>query len=191
VSPPIAVRVAPTGSFWVEASLTPFNSLEILGFGVSGNDFRLFRRPQSGAGYLNQRSIPVFTDSFSPGQVLLYYIESWSGGQMVARSNSDIVVTYPFIDDPILPSTPIKAAHVSELVAATNLLRAAAGLPAISIGDARAGDPIRASHVQLLRQAINEGRTAMGASAFAFTTTPAVGGLIQIKDIQDLRDALH
>ena len=143
--------------------------------------------------------LPPWLDSFpAPETVYLYQMESHAGNSF---SNIDAGMRFPFTDDPMLPQTRVTSTHMDEVVRATNILRAAAGLGPVSLPStppstkrrrsARSGSGIPASHVPLLRTAINEARVKLGAYSFDFTASIAQGASLNASHLQELREAIR
>jgi Bacterial Ig-like domain (group 3)/FG-GAP-like repeat len=115
----------------------------------------------------------------------------YPGDQNFHGSESASVTYVVFSDEPLLPRMTVRAAHLQEIIDATNDLRAKAGQSAVAFNDFGAGQPIRATHITTLRTKINEARTALGAAAVSFTRAIAPGATILAQDLQELRDAVH
>ena len=131
--------------------------------------------------------------SASAGVVYLYRVE-WRDpdtNEVVAQSPIDLGVRMSFNDDPLLPGMSVRAAHLQEIVDATNFLRGKAGQSLVLFNDLAAGQPIRASHVTTLRTRINEARVALGAAPYSFTNAVSPGVVIRALDLQELREAVH
>jgi hypothetical protein len=134
-------------------------------------------------------SSPPWIDTYPAMEtVYLYRMESYNQDSF---SNVDVGMRIAFTDDPLLPGTFIKSVHMKEILRAANILRAAANLPALTMGGLEVGDVITAAQVNALRTAINQARTALGAYAFPFTGTIDVGGWIQASQIRELREAVR
>lgn len=96
-----------------------------------------------------------------------------------------------FTDDPLVPMvTPVKLAHIMELRAAINAMRASASLPPLG-GDTSIGGglPVRASHITALRTGLDEARAALGLPALVYTdATLSPGTRIKAAHVQELRE---
>lgn len=141
--------------------------------------------------YMNQAA--TLETNLAPG-VYSYRAEvhDYSTQQIIATSNIDVaIVGANFSDDPLVAGQPVRAAHISELVAATNTLLAAGGLPPLTISDAGVGQPVRASHITALRDAINSARTALGMMSPQWADTIAPSGILRAAQILEMRDALR
>src|SRR5207253_773839 len=96
-----------------------------------------------------------------------------------------------FADDPLGVSTTVKAQHVTQLMAAMNTLRAAAGLGAINITGVAPGQPILASQITAIYNGVNEARAAFGAALLTVPADLAAGQPVRMTHIQSLRDSFH
>jgi hypothetical protein len=117
----------------------------------------------------------------------LYRTQTYEG---LTTSNVDVGMRIAFTDETLLPGTPIKAVHMQEIIRAANILRAAAGLTALT-NPASPGAPIAAATVNAVRTAINEARVALGATPFSFTGTVAAGSPVLASHFRELREAMR
>lgn len=154
--------------------------------------YLLHRRVGAGAWTTTTEFNPFYSEfNPQPGTPYTYWFEALdSANHVIATSNADLAMIVAFTDDPITTTTPIKALHETEIVAAANGLRSLAGLPAFP-APAKAGDFINASQILAIRNAINEARVALGAAPIAFSTDVAAGSPVRIQHIQDLREAIR
>jgi hypothetical protein len=187
--------ILPAGPLGIDAAISQ-NGFIIHATEVgSASQYRIFRKVGSDGwmAFSNPKTFPVWFDANpSPNTVYAYRVEAFNANdQLIATSNVDTVTLTTFIDDPLDPSTPIKAQHVLELLAATNVLRAAAGLPSTSLANVQPGKPILASHLIGLRTAINEARAILGAPAIEALPPVESGGPIKLGHVQSLRDAFR
>jgi hypothetical protein len=175
---------AQAGKDWVQARGF-FNA-------PANTHYLVHRRAGAGAWTTSTQFSPFYSESFpQTGTPYTYWIEALdSGNNVIATSNADTAMIVAFTDDPITTTTPIKALHETEIVAAANVLRTLAGLPALP-SQANAGDIIHASQILAIRNAINEARVALGAAPIAFSTDVAAGSPVRIQHIQDLREAMR
>jgi PKD repeat protein len=126
----------------------------------------------------------------TPDTAYLYAVRAVDGaGTASALSTVDVATTTLFTDDPLEPGiTPVKAQHLAELRNAVASLRAAAGLPAVTL----TADPlIRAAHILELRAALDVARAAAGLPRIAYTTSVTAGGTIRAADVTELRDGVQ
>lgn len=119
--------------------------------------------------------------------VQLYRMEGADG----SYGPTDVGLRFNFTDDTLGPKLRVKAVHLQEIVRATNLLRAAAGLTPFSATPFASGKRITVSSILALRAAINEARVALGAYPFVFTNTPVARQPVRAADIQELREAVR
>jgi len=137
-----------------------------------------------------------FTDNnLAPDSAYLYVVYAINGGGYSPASTPDPVTTIAFSDDPLVAGTTlVKAAHLNELRAAVNALRAIQALPpAVFTDGSLAGQPIRAMHLQELRSAVSTVRSILGVPAPAFTdpTITTQSTAIRAVHVQDLRSAVR
>jgi hypothetical protein len=128
------------------------------------------------------------------GNTYLYKVLAVDGsGGDSPFSNIDPATTIVFTDDPLAPSTLIKATHILQLRVAVNAFRSTAGLPALP-GDSTiaSGQPVRATHIADLRTALNQPRTAAGLTSLTFTDPALTAGVTLIKsvDVTELRNGV-
>lgn len=127
----------------------------------------------------------------SPGVPYTYRISAMSSSrQALAISNADTAMLLAFADDPLVPGMVARSLHLTELLSATNALRSAVGLGPINLA-AASGQTIRASHFAALYGAINEARGALGSTPVPIPAEIAVGGVLRMQHLQDLREALR
>lgn len=130
---------------------------------------------------------PKLDYDFPAETVLLYRMEAADG----SYGPTDVGMEFGFTDDVLGPKLRVKAIHLQEIVRATNLLRAAAGLTPFSATPFAPGKRITVTSILSLRTAINEARVALGAYPFVFTNTPAARQPVRAADIQELREAIR
>lgn len=128
-----------------------------------------------------------------PNVVYAYRVEeyTWFTDELLGASNTDIAMVIAFTDDPLTPGTPVRTAHVSELLGATNLLLAASGAPPVTLSGVTPGQPMRAQHLLTLRGAINNGRAGLGITSAQWTNIIEPGRPVRAFDIFELREALR
>ena len=135
-----------------------------------------------------------FTDSsLSSTTTYIYRVRAVdAGGNYSGFSNTDIATTVVFTDDPLVVGvTIVKAQHVTELRAAVNAVRAAAGLSAATWTDSSlAGINVKGVHISELRSNVNAARTVLGLSNNAYTDPTLTSSVTVIKAIHahELRD---
>jgi hypothetical protein len=127
----------------------------------------------------------------TPNVVYAFRMEAYDeANQLVASSNADSAMIFPFTDKPLLSGLPVKAQHLQELIAATNILRTAAGLSTLTFNDAGVGQLIRLEHLTTLRNYWDAARAALGLTPFTHSNLPS-GSTIQARHFQELRDAMQ
>jgi hypothetical protein len=127
----------------------------------------------------------------TPNVVYAFRMEAYDGANhLVASSNADAAMIFPFTDKPLLSGLPVKAQHLQELIAATNILRTAAGLSTLTLSDAGVGQLIRLEHLTTLRSYWDAARAALGLTPFTHSNLP-LGSTIQAHHFQELRDAMQ
>jgi hypothetical protein len=190
----VTVKVFPSNQFLLDAvvqgdAITVFTA----GAPAGTHHYRLYSRVGRAAWQSQVTFSSVFNQS-SPllDAVYVYKVEAYDSAEhLLGTTNSDLVVYEHFTDDPVLIGMPIKAVHLTELFAATNLLRSSAGLAPIAFDDIGQGFLIRAQHFAGMRGAINEARAALGVDPVAFDTNVAAGVVIRMVDLMTLRAALR
>lgn len=143
----------------------------------SGADhYEIYRAaPGLGGGYLFLAS--TFDSTYLDAAVLANTVYAYrvfaveSGGNYSPSSTPDTATTIVFTDDPLLTSTSIKAAHITEARTAVNSIRACAGLSAMTFTDTplAAGDVIEAVHINELRTGLTEARNALELASHSYT----------------------
>jgi hypothetical protein len=107
---------------------------------------------------------------------------------MSAPSAKDLATTIFFDDDPAAAGvTPIRAVHLTQLQAAVNAVRVAAGLSPTTFAAALAGQPVLATHIDSLRTALAPARTNLGLPAVTYTRAVVSGILMRAYDINETR----
>lgn len=130
----------------------------------------LILRSSNNSGFAPVATVPspstVYQDAtISPNTTYLYRVQLLdSGGNPGDPSGIDPATTMAFTDDPaVAGATVIKALHITELRAAIDAFRAAAGLGAASYTNSAiaSGDPIRAVDWSEMRARLEEARLAI------------------------------
>jgi hypothetical protein len=140
----------------------------------------------------------TFNDTTASSNIAyLYRVDGYDGSNaFVTSSNTDLATTVTFTDATITAGvTTIKAAHLTELRTAINLVRALAGLGATSFTEATpaAGGFVRATHVTDLRPAIAAARSALSLPGIVFTDASLSPGtsVVRAIHINELRAAVQ
>lgn len=107
-------------------------------------------------------------------------------------TGGDTPPTFTFTDDPLLPGTPIKAVHFTELRNAVNTFRAYAGLTAHTwtTGTIAPGVVVTAAHINEIRNALVPALQALGR-ATGFAETIGAGTPIRASHIQEIRNKMR
>jgi hypothetical protein len=160
----------------------------------STNHYEVFRATGNGSfSFVGSAISASFSDpSLSPNTVYRYKVRAVSsGGAISDYSNADLVTTIVFTDDPVQAGvTQVKPGHWTELRAAINVVRSAAGLSAYNFTDASlSGLPIKGQHVQEARAALDEARSALAVFAIGYTDPSPIGPVtVKAIHLQQLRD---
>lgn len=128
------------------------------------------------------------------GTTYVYYVQAIDRGRASGYSNPDIATTIAFTDEPLIArSTVIRAVHLTELRAAVNAVRAAAGLPAYPFTDQTLnGSIIKSTHVHELRTALQDARAAIGLALPSFTYALSAGiTLPRAIDVEEIRGGVR
>jgi uncharacterized repeat protein (TIGR01451 family) len=150
--------------------------------------YQVFRSDHNGA-YAPIATIPG-TSYPDPGRTAsttyLYRVYAVNGAAAVsAPSNVDLATTIVFTDD---PPVIIKALHQTELRAAVNAVRTAAGLPNATYTNAIAvGSFVRAVDTTELRSRLDAARTIIGVPAIVYTNPLATGSVVRAVHLQEVR----
>ncbi len=121
----------------------------------------------------------------------LYEVRALDAGSLAGPySGTDLATTVIFTDDPLTPGvTVINAAHITELRAAVNAVRALAGLGVGSFTDPTitAGmTTVKAAHVSELRMNLDAARYLLGLSALSYADGTLIAGSTGITAVQFL-----
>lgn len=194
------VTILPADGFVLDVYATQNASIpEIVAFGSFSlppqGYYKIYLKVGTNPWAVYNAGTPVPTASLSfptPGRVYALRMEAYNAAhQLLASSNADAAMLYSFSDDPIAPGLRIKAQQIQETVAATNVLRATAGLAPFTLAGAVAGQTVRLAHLTSLRTAINEARAALGVTPIVFSNDAAAGSVIQARQFQELRDTMQ
>ena len=140
----------------------------------------------------NTTSLSFTDSSLSSTTTYIYRVRAVDAtGNYSDFSNTDIATTVVFTDDPLVAGTTlVKAAHITELRAAVNAVRAAAGLSAATWTDSSLTSvEIKAVHISELRSALDAARSALGLSTGGYTDSLTPGStIVKAVHITELRD---
>jgi hypothetical protein len=132
------------------------------------------------------------TDTGCPAMATcVYRVRALDAVGVASGWATDLATTITFIDFS-LTSTRIKAVHFTQLRAAVNSVRAAAGRPAaIFTGTISFGTVVTGMHLRELRTALDEARTTLGLLALSYTNPANDGSLIRAADVLELRSGVQ
>jgi fibronectin type 3 domain-containing protein len=151
----------------------------------------------SGGGAFALMSSPATsptTDAVSAGTTYIYKLKAVSNTLGTsAFSTPDIATTIFFAEALVSGTTTIKASHLTELRAAVNAVRVAAGLTLPTYTDASpAGVFIKAVHITELRTALNAARTAIGLPGLTYQNTLTAGTTpVRAVDFNEIRNGVN
>jgi hypothetical protein len=134
-----------------------------------------------------------YDDATEAGKAYVYYVRASIGNTSACASNVDIATTILFEDSLIGPGvTAIKAIHFTQLHAAVNAVRVAAGLAPVSFSTISVGGSVRTSHVHELRSALAGARQVLGLPPINFTDEPLTAETpIRAVHLTELRDGVQ
>jgi chitodextrinase len=141
----------------------------------------------------NTTSLSFTDSSLSSTTTYIYRVRAVdANGNYSDFSNTDIATTVVFTDDPLVAGTTlVKAVHITELRAAVNAVRAAAGLSAATWTDSSLTNvEIKAVHISELRSALDAARSALGLSTGGYTDSTLTPGstIVKAVHVTELRD---
>lgn len=133
------------------------------------------------------------TDTRPLDAVMLYRVVGSSGATQVT-SNTILVTTFRFTDDPLTPrQTVIRCAHFRELVTAINTVRAAAQLPALSVSFALNNCTVSKTDIEALRNGLDAALTHWNLAPVTHCQAALTQqqSLIRACDVAELRAAMR
>ena len=143
----------------------------------------------------------TFTDSsVSAGTAYLYKVTATESGVESADSNKDLATTVMFTDATLTAhSTPIKAAHITELRTAVDAVRKLANggiANNFNYTDATItaqSTLVNQIHVADLRSALDAARSTLGLSALSYTdsTITAQSTIVKAVHLMELRNGVQ
>jgi hypothetical protein len=163
---------------------------------TGATQYEIMRLSAPGGGYttLTTTASTSYPDAaVSAGAAYAYKVRALDASSRPSPfSAPDAAIAMLFTDDPVVASTtPVKAAHLSELRQAVNAMRATAALGAASFTDAvlTGGVTVKTLHLQELRTALAEARSTLGLTTLVFTDPTLIAGTTKVKamHVQDLR----
>jgi FG-GAP-like repeat/Bacterial Ig-like domain (group 3) len=171
------------GALSVHVGWTPTAGFAAVGRRIAGGPWSQIACCNAGSFTIGQLS----DTNTAPNTVYVYRLQSSDGTQ---TGPGDVAMRVTFTDDPLVANGPIRAVHMTEIVATANVLRAAAGMAPLAL-DIGAGKPVRSSDINAIRNGINDARVALGATPFAFTDVVGSGGPVRALHFQELRESLR
>jgi hypothetical protein len=174
----------------VSAKAGSASSVSLTWTSPAADHFEVWRSSGAGFTLVGTPAVTSFTDStVSASSGYIYKVRAVaSGGATSEFGAPDYAHTYTFTD-PVLSGMPIRAAHLTELRAAVNAMRTAAGLGAATFTDpSLVGVTAARVHITELRDAVNGLRTSLALAPLTFSTLPA-NSTILAQTTQDLRTA--
>lgn len=136
------------------------------------------------------RSTNSYVDTVGANQAYLYRVRALRTEHAPSPdSAADLASTFAFTDSSLVAgSTVIKVAHVTDLRAAVNGVRALTSLGAFTFTDTTlAGQRPRAVHLTELRTALDAARLVLGLPALSHANAIGAGTLIRRADVVSLR----
>jgi hypothetical protein len=166
---------------------------------ASIHHYRLLRSSAGGAPAILSDSLQgtTFHDtSVAQNTTYIYQVASVDAqGNVSTLSNPDYASTKAFTA--ITTASTISAAHFDELLAAVNMIRAAAALPALSwtsilssgSTSVAAGNRIRAEHLTALRRRMDEAIASIGGAPTPYSDPTIAAGspVIKLNHVTELR----
>jgi uncharacterized repeat protein (TIGR01451 family) len=158
--------------------------------------YAIFRTDRAGSAFsqVGTSTTTTFTDNtVESGKAYLYFVRAADGPNLGPPSAMDLATTFTFTDDPIIANvTFVKAAHLSELRTAVNLVRALAQVAPATFAESIDNSVfIKASHIRELRTALDAARSTIGLPAISYID-PVLGSgyMIKASHIQQLRTGM-
>jgi hypothetical protein len=186
--------VLASGTPSVVATATSATTVALVWSGAPGHTYQVRRISTKNENFGTHAIASVTGNSFVDttavaGVTYLYNILDQTTN---AIGNNDYATTIMFTDDPVVArGTNTKAVHVTQLRAAVNAMRVAAGLvPATWTDPAAAGLPMRASQIVELRTKLNDALLSLGRFA-SFTDSSLTAGMpVRAAHVRELREAV-
>ena len=147
------------------------------------------------AGTVSQSASPQFVHpGLAAAKTYLYKVEAINAAGRSPKSSFDWATTVHFAATLTKHVTPVAAAHMTELRAAVDAFRVAAGLGAYSYSEAiQQYGLVKASHLTQLRTALVDARGALNLPALTITdsTVQTHQTTMKSEHINELRDAVR
>lgn len=170
----------------VATATTPTNVNVTWSAAGGASTYRVYRRTGAVYALVGETSGTSLGDAtVSANTAYLYKVRSFAGTES-ADSNVDLATTVIFTDPTLTAgTTPVKAAHFTELLTAVNAVRTLAGgsYPPIAFTAPApaAGGLIRAVHLTDLRNGLTPARSALALPTQSFTDPVPTAGTTPIK----------
>lgn len=129
-----------------------------------------------------------------PSAAYVYTVRAVRENVASDPSNRDLVSMIVFSDDPALAQTTVvRAEHITQLQAAVNAVRMAAGMSAVSFTTIVPGvTPVSASHLEELRSALAPARASLGLPGVTYARSPLSPGMLMLAtDLEEIRDGVR
>lgn len=191
-APSGSVNVTPTagGPASLTAAATSTSNVALTWPTTGAANYEIFRSVNNSAFSL---LITVGATSYNDGTVApnttyLYKVRPVGG----AFSPVDAATTVIFIDDPLPPSTPVRATHLQQLRTAVVAMRAAAGLTTAPFTDPSlaAGTLIKAQHVAELRAGLDQARSLIGLPPLTYTNGTLTAVVVKAAHVAEIRNGV-
>lgn len=187
-----AAVVAPAN---VLATATTSTNVNVTWTAAAGAaSYNVYRRAAGGAFTLAGNTTGTsLNDTVAANAAYLYTVRTVNGGES-ANSNIDLATTVIYTDPTLTAgSTPLKAAHVTELRTAVNAVRTLAGtaIPTFTDPTLTSATPARSVHITELRTNLDTARAALALTAASYTDASPAGVPIRKVHIDELRNAMR
>lgn len=123
------------------------------------------------------------------GKTYVYEVTTTINGLASSPSNADLATTTTFADDNQLLGKTVLALHLQQIRDAVNMVRAAAGLTALTWAQPVAhADPVRATDITDLRTGLSTAYTQLGLGSISWSEAIHTSTSIRATHYQELRD---
>jgi hypothetical protein len=189
------LTVNPIQPPFISAVATSQSSIQVSWPAVPGADhYLVYRRSAPGSmNFIGTTTQLSYTSSgHTANTTHLFQVKAVDSTDAVSNfSNLDLATTTMFTDDPLLPGTIVKGAHMLQLRTAVNAVRSAAGLSDYAFTDIFIpGEFVKSIHFAELRSALDAARSSIGVPAMAYPTAIAPGSLIRASAITEIRNGV-
>jgi hypothetical protein len=161
-------------------------------FAGAADHFEVWRNAGGGFTLVGSPSTTAFTDTTAANAGYVYTVRAVAaGGATSVDSAPDFTHTFILTDPVLSAGMRIRAAHVTQLRAAVNAIRAAAGVAPATFTDPSLPSVVpKRVHVTELRDAINAMRAALALPPLGFSSLP-VHDRIRAATTEELRAAIR